>query len=111
MWSIDTAYGLLAAFLSSTGVLGIGVSAVLAYLLRRAKKDAEEKHAERIKLELQRLEGEELLSAVVSALAKRALAEQAGEDEKLTRALQAYGEYLTRTRRSRDEMLSRYTVK
>ena len=106
MWSIDTAYGLLAAFLSSTGVLGIGVSAVLAYLLRRAKKDAEEKHAERIKLELQRLEGEELLSAVVLALAKRA-----GEDEKLNQALQAYGDYLKRTRRSRDEMLSRYTVK
>lgn len=110
MWSIDTAYGLLAAFLSSTGVLGIGVSSVLAYLLRRAKKDAEQKHAERIKLELQRLEGEELLSAVVSALAKRALAEQ-GEDEKLNQALQAYGDYLKRTRRSRDEMLSRYTVK
>lgn len=110
MWSMDTAYGLLAAFLSSTGVLGLGVSAVLAYLLRRAKKDAEQKHAERIKLELQRLEGEELLSAVVSALAKRALAER-GEDEKLSQALQAYGDYLKRTRRSRDEMLSRYTVK
>lgn len=106
MWSMDSVYELLAVFLSSTGVLGLGVSGVLAYLLRRAKKDAEEKHAERIKLELQRLEGEELLSAVVLALAKRA-----GEDEKLESALHAYGDYLKRTRRARDEMLSRYTVK
>ena len=106
MWSLDTAYELLAVILSSTGVLGLGLSAVLAYLLRRAKQDAEQKHAERIKLELQRLEGEELLSAVVMVLAKRA-----GEDEKLRQALQAYGDYLKRTRRSRDEMLSRYTVK
>lgn len=105
MWSIDSVYELLAVFLSSTGVLGIGVSAVLAYLLRRAKKDAEQKHAERIQLELQRLEGEELLSAVVLALAKKA-----GEDERLEQALHAYAEYLTRTRRSRDEMLSRYMV-
>ena len=105
MWTIDSVYELLAVFLSSTGVLGIGVSAVLAYLLRRAKNDAEQKHAERIKLELQRLEGEELLSAVVLALAKHV-----GEDEKLDQALHAYGEYLKRTRRSRDEMLSRYTV-
>ncbi|MCH5183843.1 MAG: hypothetical protein J1E00_06680 [Oscillospiraceae bacterium] len=106
MWSVDTAYGLLAVFLSSTGVLGLGLSAVLAYLLRRAKQDAEQKHAERIKLELQRLEGEELLSAIVLLLAKKA-----GEDEKLGQAMQAYGEYLKRTRRSRDEMLSQYTVK
>lgn len=105
MWSIDSVYELFAVFLSSTGVLGIGVSAVLSYLLRRAKKDAEQKHAERIKLELQRLEGEELLSAIVFALAKKA-----GEDEKLGQAMQAYGDYLKRTRRSRDEMLSRYTV-
>lgn len=110
MWSIDSVYELLAVFLSSTGVLGIGVSAVLAYLLRRAKKDAEQKHAERIQLELQRLEGEELLSAVVSALAERVLAKNAGEDEQLEQALRAYAEYLTRTRRSRDEMLSRYMV-
>lgn len=106
MWSVDTAYELLAVILSSTGVLGLGLSAVLAYLLRRAKNDAEQKHAERIKLELQRLEGEELLSAIVLLLAKKA-----GEDEKLEQALHAYADHLTRTRHSRDEMLSRYTVK
>lgn len=106
MWSVDTAYELLAVILSSTGVLGLGLSAVLAYLLRRAKNDAEQKHAERIKLELQRLEGEELLSAIVLLLAKKA-----GEDEKLEQVLHAYADHLTRTRHSRDEMLSRYTVK
>lgn len=105
MWSIDSVYELIAVFLSSTGVLGVGLSGVLAYLLRRAKKDAEQKHAERIQLELQRLEGEELLSAVVLVLANKA-----GEDEKLEQALRAYAEYLTRTRRSRDEMLSRYMI-
>lgn len=106
MWGIDTAYELLAVFLSSTGLFGLGFSAVLAYLLRRAKSDAEQKHAERIKLELQRLEGEELLSAVVLALANRV-----GTDEALEQALHAYAEHLQNTRRSRDEMLSRYTVK
>ena len=59
------AYELLAVFLSSTGVLGAAVSAVLAGMLRRAKKDAEAKRSERIALELQRLEGEERLSEVV----------------------------------------------
>ena len=101
-----TVYELLAVFLSSTGLLGIGVSAVLACLLRRAGKDAERKHAERIKLELQRLEGEERLSEVVLALAKRVPG-----DQSLNEALRGYSDYLARTRHARDEMLSRYTVK
>lgn len=131
MWSVETAYELIAVFVSSTGVLGLGVSAVLAFLLRRAKSDAEQKHAERIQLELQRLEGEEKLSAVVNALASVALARHVpGEkacnaacsaacdaacddalDAELDAALRDYREYLTLTRRARDEMLSRYTVK
>lgn len=127
MWSVESAYELIAVFVSSTGVLGLGVSAVLAFLLRRAKSDAEQKHAERIQLELQRLEGEEKLSAVVNALASVALAKHvpgekaydgtydAASDDALDTALDAalrdYREYLTLTRRARDEMLSRYTVK
>lgn len=108
-WSAGMVYELLAVFLSSTGLLGIGVSAVLACLLRRARSDAEQKHAERIQLELQRLEGEEKLSAVVLALARRA-SDQSG-DQSLDDALLAYSDYLLRTRRARDEMLSRYMMK
>ena len=61
-------FGVIAA---STGLLGAAVSGVLAFLLHRAAGDAERKHAERIRLELERLEGEELQSAVLLALADR----------------------------------------
>ena len=60
-------YELLAVVCSSAGILGTVVSAVLVWMLTKAKKDAEEKRKERIAMELFRLEGEELLSTLVLA--------------------------------------------
>lgn len=98
---------LIAVFLSSAGVLGAGLTGVLRVMLRRAKQDAEKQRAERISVELQRMEGEERLSEVVLALV-RASREDSPE---LREATRAYGDYLEKRRRLRDEILSRYTVK
>lgn len=100
-------YELLALFLSSTGVLGAAVSAVLAGMLRRAKKDAEAKRAERIALELQRLEGEERLSEVVLALAHVC----GSHDPMLENALRAYSRYLEESRAFRNGIISSHAVK
>ncbi len=98
---------MLAVFLSSTGILGAAVSAVLAWMLRRAKKDAEAKRAERIALELQRLEGEERLSEVVLALAHVCTS----RDPLLENALRAYSKYLEESRAFRNGIVSNHTVK
>ncbi len=114
MWTDGTVLDLLGVAAASAGVLGAVVSGVLAYLLHRAAGDAARKHAERIQLELERLEGEELESAVLLALADRVTAYMpAGspDDDALAQALRAYSEHLVNTRHTRNELLSRYTTK
>ena len=97
---------LVVVILSSSGVLGAGLTAVLGLMLRKARRDAEQKRAERISLELQRLEGEERLSDVVLALVRAK-----GEDtEELLAALDAYGKYMEKQRELRNQILSHYTV-
>ena len=100
-------YELLAVFLSSTGAVGAAFSAVLACMLRRARKDAEQKRKERISMELSRLEGEECLSEVVLALVHVC----GRDDPELKQALRAYSAYLERRRTFRNEIISSYTVK
>ena len=100
-------YELLAVFVSSTGVVGAAFSAVLACMLRRARKDAEQKRKERISMELSRLEGEECLSGVVMALVHVC----GKDDPELKQALRAYSAYLDRRRTFRNEIISSYTVK
>lgn len=98
---------MLAVFLSSTGVLGAALSAVLAVMFRRAKKDADQKRAERISMELQRLEGEELLSEVVLALAHAC----GNSDPAVAEALREYSTYLEKRRQLRNEIVSTHTVR
>jgi len=105
--TIGDIYELLAVFLSSTGLVGAALSAVLACMLRRARKDAEQKRKERISLELSRLEGEECLSEVVLALVHVC----GREDPELKAALRAYSNYLEHRRTFRNEIISSYTVK
>ena len=105
--SVTELYELLAVFLSSTGVVGAAFSAVLACMLRRARKDAEQKRKERISMELSRLEGEECLSEVVLALVHVC----GRDDPELKQALHAYSNYLERRRTFRNEIISSYTVK
>ena len=97
---------LLVMLLSSSGVLGAGLTAVLGVMLKKARRDAEQKRAERIAVELQRLEGEERLSAVVLALV-RAKGESTKE---LQDALDEYEAYLEKRRELRDKIFSNYTV-
>lgn len=105
----EDVYELLAVFLSSTGVLGVFLTAVLSVMLRRAKQDAEKKRAERVSLELQRMEGEELLSCVVLALI-RVNGGTAGQPE-LEAALQAYNRYLQERRTFRNSIVSDHTAR
>ncbi len=97
-------YELLAVIFSSAGVLGTVLSAVLAWMLRRAKKDAEQKRKERIAMELFRLEGEELLSALVLALV------QGGRenDPALETAAKAYEEHWEKRKHFCNELLSNH---
>ena len=99
-------YELLAVFFSSAGVLGTTVSAVLVWMLRRAKKDAEEKRRERIALELYRLEGEELLSALVLALVR------AGNtaDPDLETAAKAYEQHWEKRKHFCNEFITNHTA-
>lgn len=97
---------LLVMLLSSSGVLGAGLTAVLGVMLKKARRDAEQKRAERIAVELQRLEGEERLSAVVLALV-RAKGENTDE---LQDALDDYERYLEKRRELRDKIIGNYTV-
>ncbi len=97
---------LLVMLLSSSGVLGAGLTAVLGVMLKKARRDAEQKRAERIAVELQRLEGEERLSAVVLALV-RAKGESTDE---LQDALDDYERYLEKRRELRDKIIGNYTV-
>lgn len=105
--TVAEVYELLAVFFTSTGVLGAAVSAVLACMLRRARKDAEAKRSERIAMELQRLEGEERLSEVVLALAHLCTS----KDPTLETALRAYSRYLEESRAFRNGIISSHTVK
>lgn len=100
-------YELLAVFASSTGAVGTAVGAVLACMLRRARKDAEQKRKERISMELSRLEGEECLSEVVLALVHVC----GKDDPQLKDALRAYSKHLEHRRQFRNEIISSYTVK
>lgn len=99
-------YELLAVFCSSAGILGTAVSAVLAWMLRRAKKDAEEKRAERIAMELFRLEGEELLSALVLTLVRV----NGGNDPAVEGAAKAYEQHLEKRKHFRNQLISNHTI-
>ena len=97
-------YELLAVVCSSAGILGTVVSAVLVWMLTKAKKDAEEKRKERIAMELFRLEGEELLSTLVLALV------QGGRenDPALETAAKAYEEHWEKRKHFCNELLSNH---
>ena len=99
-------YELLAVFFSSAGVLGTAVSAVLAHMLRRAKKDADQKRKERIALELYRLEGEELLSALVLALVRAGDA----QDPSLETAAKAYEQHWEKRKHFCNEFITKHTA-
>ena len=95
-------YELLAVVCSSAGILGTVVSAVLVWMLTKAKKDAEEKRKERIAMELFRLEGEELLSTLVLALVRAC-----GQCDPTTEtAAKAYEAHLEKRKHFRNQLLS-----
>lgn len=100
---------LLPVILTSAGMTGGLFSAVLTLALNKAKRDAEKKRAERLKLELLRLEGEERLSELMFALLRHSRNDEHASE--LCDAERAYTEYLEKSRHLKNEIISEYTAR
>lgn len=100
---------LAAVVLSSAGVIGTVTAGVLSAVLKQTKSVAEKRREERIRLELQRLEGEEKLSQLILLLIK--FSKGLCEMEELDNAEKNYIAYLEKARKSKNEILSEHIVK
>ncbi len=98
---------LLPVILTSAGVTGGVFSAFLTLALNKAKRDAEKKREERLKLELLRLEGEERLSKLMFALLHHSRSRESSQE--LLDAERAYTEYLEKSQHLKNEIISEYT--
>lgn len=98
---------LLPIILSSAGLTGGIFSAILTVAIKKAKKDAERKREERLKLEILRLEGEQRLSALIFALLRSTRGN--GSVKELEDAERAYTEYLENSSRLKNEIIGVYT--
>lgn len=98
---------ILPIILSSAGLTGGLFAAITAFAIKKAKKDAERKREERLKLEILRLEGEEKLSALLFAMLRQL---STGDNEKeLDDTIHAYTEYLENSSRLKNEIIGVYT--
>ncbi|MBO4277489.1 MAG: hypothetical protein J5925_03715 [Clostridia bacterium] len=108
MW-YEAAGEFLTLALSSAGAAGSLLACVFAWMLKKAKRDADRHREERLKLDMLRLEGEEKLSELVYAMVRQVRG--AGSARELDEAEAAYSEYLESARRMKNEILSYYTAK
>ena len=95
------------AIYASAGVTGGVFSGLITLAFNKAKRDAEKKREERLKLELLRLEGEERLSRLMFALLR---SRPADNDTELKEAERAYTEYLEKSNLLKYEIISEYTA-
>lgn len=89
--------------LSSAGLTGSVVAAVITAAVKKARADAERKRQERLRLEVLRLEGEERLSQVLFALMRYVRGD--GSEQELDEAEYAYSEYLEKGRKAKNEII------
>ena len=108
MW-YEAAGEFITLALSSAGAAGTLLACVFAWLLKKARREAERHREERLRLDIMRLEGEEKLSELVYAMVRQVRG--AGSARELDEAEAAYSEYLENARRMRNEILSYYTAK
>ncbi|MBR0231079.1 MAG: hypothetical protein IJQ53_02495 [Clostridia bacterium] len=108
MW-YEAAGELITLALSSAGAAGTLLACVFAWMLKKARRDAERHREERLKLDIIRLEGEEKLSELVYAMVRQVRG--TGTARELDDAEEAYSEYLESARRMKNEILSYYTAK
>lgn len=98
---------IITAVLSSAGLTGSLFAAIISIAIKRAKKDAERKREERLRLEILRLEGEEKLSALLFAILRgiRGM----GSEKELSDAEEAYRAYLEKSRKLKNEIIGENT--
>ena len=99
---------LLPLILSSASVSGGIIAMIITLAVKNAKRDAEKKQKERLKLEIMRLEGEEKLSALLFALIRHTR----GSDntDELLDAEKAYTEYLENVNKLKYEIIGEHTL-
>ena len=99
---------ILPLILSSASVSGGIIAVIITLAVKNAKRDAEKKQKERLKLEIMRLEGEEKLSALLFALIRHSR----GSDnlDELLDAEKAYTEYLANVNKLKNEIIGERTL-
>ena len=108
MW-YEAAGEFITLALSSAGAAGTLLACVFAWMLKKAKRDAERHRGERLKLDMIRLDGEEKLSGLIFDMVRQVRG--TGNARELDEAEKAYTEYLESARRMKNEILSYYTAK
>lgn len=105
----DSVSEFVALLISSAGLSGTLLGIVFTFLLKRAHSEAEKKREERLLLEIQRLEGEELMSNLLFALVRfaRGLCDECDLEE----AEQQYSRYIQNSRTVKNRILGSYTAK
>lgn len=99
---------LLPVILSSAGLTGSLFAAVTVYAIKKAKKDAELKREERLKLEILRLEGEEKLSALIFALIRTLHGN--GDEKELNDTVRAYTEHINKSNELKNLIITNHTA-
>ncbi len=95
--------------ISSAGLSGSVLGIVFSAVLKKAHSDAAKKREERLLLEIQRLEGEELMSNLLFALVRfsRGLC----DESELEEAEKDYLRYIQNSRAVKNRILGSYTAK
>jgi hypothetical protein len=93
---------------SSVGISGSFFAAIITVAIKKAKKDAEEKRAERLRLEILRLESEEKMSKLLFAMLKHSRG--CDNERELDDAEEAYIEHLENSSRIKNEIIGLYTA-
>ena len=98
---------LLPIILSSAGITGSLFTAITVFAIKKAKKDAEQKREERLKLEILRLEGEEKLSSLIFALLRAYNGK--GDEQELNETIHAYTQHLEKSRNLKNLIITNHT--
>ncbi len=89
----------------TSGIFGI----VLTAAIRKAKKDADIKREERLRLEILRLEGEERVRELLIAMVR--CVKGTGSEYELDLAEKSYLEYLENCKTLKNEIIGTHTLK
>ena len=98
---------LLPIILSSAGVTGSLFAAITIYAIKKAKKDADLKREERLKLEILRLEGEEKLSSLIFAMIRSI--NGSGSEKELDETIHAYTLHIEKSRALKNLIITNHT--